>query len=69
MRIVIFWIMCHLSLGHEKKALLNTFRIFKCIAKELAHIPQKSEGPLEFGFLPLLGAFLGVKEVICARRL
>ena len=22
MRVVIFWIMCHLSLGHEKKALL-----------------------------------------------
>ena len=23
MRVVIFWIMCHLSLGHEKKALLT----------------------------------------------
>ena len=23
MRVVIFWIMCHLSLGHEKKALLS----------------------------------------------
>ena len=23
MRVVIFWIMCHLSLGHEKKALLK----------------------------------------------
>ena len=23
MRVVIFWIMCHLSLGHEKKAFLN----------------------------------------------
>ena len=23
MRVVIFWIVCHLSLGHEKKALLN----------------------------------------------
>ena len=43
----------------------NTFGIFKCIAKELAHILQKSEGPLKFGFLPLLGAFLGVEEVVC----
>ena len=25
MRVVIFWIMYHLSLGHEKKALLNFF--------------------------------------------
>ena len=24
MRVVIFWSMCHLSLGHEKKALLNS---------------------------------------------
>ena len=44
---------------------LNNFRIFYCMAKELAHILQKLEGPLEFGFLPLLGAFLGVKEVVC----
>ena len=25
MRVVIFWTMCHLSLGHEKNALLSTF--------------------------------------------
>ena len=25
MRVVKFWIMCHLSLGHEKKALLRTY--------------------------------------------
>ena len=25
MRVVIFWAMCHHSLGHEKKALLNPF--------------------------------------------
>ena len=24
MRVVIFWTMCHLPLGHEKKALLNS---------------------------------------------
>ena len=29
MRVVIFWTMCHLSLGHEKKALLTLdFRIY-----------------------------------------
>ena len=40
----------------------NTFGIFKCTAKELVHILQKSEGPLEFGVLPLLGVFLELKK-------
>ena len=33
-------------------------------ANELAHILQKSEELFDFGFLPLLAAFLGVEEVI-----
>ena len=42
----------------------SEYILLKCIAKELAHILQKSEGLLEFGFLPLLGAFLGVEVVL-----
>ena len=36
----------------------------KRIAKEQAHILQKSDGPLSFGFLPFLAVFFGVKEVV-----
>ena len=36
----------------------------KRIAKEHPHILQKSEGPLDFGFLSLFGGFLGVEEVV-----
>ena len=28
MRVVIFWAMCHHSLGHEKKALLTVFETY-----------------------------------------
>jgi len=39
-------------------------RFPKRIAKELAHIQKKLERALDFGFLPLSTAFLGVEEVV-----
>ena len=34
MRVVIFWIMCHLSRGHEKKGALKNFPTEDCAFKE-----------------------------------
>ena len=40
MRVVIFWAMCHHSLGHEKKALLSVsvVPIFPYDAREWLHL-------------------------------
>ena len=54
MRVVIFWIMCHLSLGHEKKALLSSFQKLRSNA-EILYLTVKPDvfltGRLLFGLL------------------
>ena len=39
MRVVIFWNMCHLSLGHEKKALLMCTFPVKVKPSEMCSLP------------------------------
>ena len=42
MRVVIFWTMCHHSLGHEKKALLIALCLADCFtAPQFGAIPRR----------------------------
>ena len=44
MRVAIFWIMCHLSLGHEKKALLSaSYNLMKYKTKQGAKNNYKAK--------------------------